>query len=975
MILQTEGKIKTENQSNLKPEYMLLYPQFETIKEQKELIPQKNINKNINEEDEEKYEINETFLEIVLKKPFSYGRNKIVNTLSKNIQSSALSKKLLKDYRSEKKINEANLCNLFSQSLNFSKLNANEILYRIGENDNRLFYILSGKIQVLKLKEIPFATMTNLDYLNYCKFLYKNNEIYILNEVINNNNIILPFMSEKDVLLVSKIYFMTELLEKLQKHMISKNMDLIKFLHLYDYSYNDFNIISSEINSIEQKKYKKMQGAEKEWEDYIIERCSPTESEYHFYEPFKKLLKSRQKKFINCYIYEIDSYLEAGNYFGDLSYDAHFIQNKFTIRAQEDSVLAWIKNNDYLNVIDPKRKIEALKIMSFLHNYFFFKEISNNSFEKNYYEYFSVHEFSRGAIIYESGDKPKQLMFLKEGKLSLEIKCNIIDLSFLIKDLFNALISNEIFNSLPNAKKKTLLTKETINILKKCAYNGQLKELIRKNPQLFNELQKTKVFHISEINGYDVIGIEEIFLNIPYIIKCTVNDKKVLCYGLPIKYISRVVKEGNELLYSFVQTAINKIISLIKRLDTLKNNSFNYEKMKFNYDLKMNEIKVNEIKTNNDSSVNNNLPLIKNNKNTLYDNYMNNQLVLKTDNSCNKSNYLNNFENSELRLNTNNSFYSTKSPVKKCMFTYNLKDVIASHKFLNKTSNFSKSNTKNISINERDSNINKQNIFRNNIAKNINSFPTKNADENKNENNTENNFFGNNSLLQKKKENILLLGKNKINIDNIKKNIDDFLSCDNSDKYVEIIQSNKFNNNNISNFYNHNIMKQNSYIEKTNLFRKRNFRLSLVPLNNLNIFTNNNLTLDENNDAKILYDPYKTNKQAITDFIGVNSINNYVPTFPNQNNNSKSVLPKKNIKLGLFKNRIHSQSKENNIYNNIIEDANIKNKIKKPVGKDIIKEYYNDIKMNGCLFFIRNKQSNSFYMKKFYKKIKSPSNK
>ena len=71
----------------------------------------------------------------------------------------------------------------------------------------------------------------------------------------------------------------------------------------------------------------------------------------------------------------------------------------------------------------------------------------------------------------------------------------------------------------------------------------------------------------------------------------------------------------------------------------------------------------------------------------------------------------------------------------------------ASHKFLNKTSNFSKSNTKNISINERDSNINKQNIFRNNIAKNINSFQTKNADENKNENNTENNFFGNNSLL------------------------------------------------------------------------------------------------------------------------------------------------------------------------------------------------------------------------------------
>ena len=352
MSQNNEQNIDSQIEKKL-PDYMILYPQFELIKEQKKLKTKKTINfKNNEEEDDDKYEINEIFLEVILKKPFSFGRNKLINTISKNIQTSKLFKKLLTDYRSEKKINSANICNLFAQNLNYSKLEEKNILYRIGENDNRLFYILSGRIQVLKMKEIPFVKMTNIEYLNYCKYLYKLKEIYLLNEVINSNTKILPFISEEDVVLVSKINFMSELIEKIKKHMIPNNFALHKFFNLYEYSYDDFKIKISEINNLEQKVFKKMQGAVKEWEDYLIEKCSPTESEYHFYEPFGNLLKSRQIKFINCFAYENESYLEPGDYFGDISYDSQIILNKYTIRAQKDSVLAWIKNNDYLNIID-----------------------------------------------------------------------------------------------------------------------------------------------------------------------------------------------------------------------------------------------------------------------------------------------------------------------------------------------------------------------------------------------------------------------------------------------------------------------------------------------------------------------------------------------------------------------------------------------------------------------------------------------
>ena len=960
-----------ENEEKKIPEYMIIYPPFEPTKVESKLISKNNLKMEANkeeqddEDEDEKYEINETFLEIILKKSLTFGRNKIINTIAKNIEQSPLSKKLLEDYRSERKINSANICNLFAQSLNYSKLDEKEILHRIGENDNRLFYILSGRIQVLKPKELTCMKMTTLEYLKYCKYLYKNNEIYLLNEVINNNNQVLPFISTEDVVLISRINFMDELTERIKKRMIMNNVDLIKFFHLWEFSFDDFNIITSEINALERKKQKKMQGAEQEWEEYIFERCSPSESEFHFYEKFKRLIKLKQIRFITCYVYQSESYLEPGDYFGDLSYESYINENKFTIRAQKDSVLAWIKNNDYLNVIDPKRKLETLKEISFLHNYFFFKEISIAYFEKNYYEYFSAHVYNRGSVIYSIGDKPKNLMFIKQGKLSLEIKCSIIDLFFLIKDLFNNLITNSMLNCLPNSKKKKLLSKETINILKRSAYDNRLKKLLRKNPKFFDELKIVKKFQISEINGYELLGIEEILLGVPYIMKCTVNDKSVLCYDFPIDNISRIVKDGRQLLFSFIQTSINKIISLIKRLDTIKNNSLNLAKMKFDYDFKIDQNESNEGQANiNDSNITNNFSNFKNAL-TVYDNNnkKNNISNTVTDIQNNTDNVFN-FNSTEQRTKGSNSFYRTKSPIKKSLLSNNnLKEILILNKKFNRTNNFSHSNSKNISINDAGSAIYRQSLFK------LNEVNTPSPNKNENQNLKEINKESNTKILfddinNNKKENFLLLGKNKLNIDNIKKNIDEFLSCDNSDKYVEIIQSNKVNNNYITNFYNHNINKQNKYAERANLFRKKNFRLSLVPLNNLNIYTDNSKSLEEKK-----YKNTHNDSKSMTDFVGLSSTDSYLPT---QNNDSNSFLPKiKNIKLGAIKKNNYSSNKiKITKYNNNRQKTEPKN-FKRIINReDIIKDYYNDIKMNGYVSFIPNKEMNTVFMRKFNKKYK-----
>ena len=228
-------------------------------------------------------------------------------------------------------------------------------------------------------------------------------------------------------------------------------------------------------------------------------------------------------------------------------------------------------------------------------------------------------------------------------------------------------------------------------------------------------------------------------------------------------------------------------------------------------------------------------------------------------------------------------------------------------------------------------------------------------------------------LLEKRRKNgdsenrkVLLVGKNKINIENLKKNIDEFVSCDNSNKYVEVMQSNRISHNYTNNFYSHNL-PQNASIDRINFFHKKKFHLSLVPMNKLNIYTDNNKTLEKsgtnlNNDYKI--------KQinSLTDFIGVNSNDNYIPP---RKNISNGLLPKLDLKISKIKKKIHSLNKEkiNKLTNgNLLQNNKFKNSFRREDVKDSIKEYYNDIKKKGCLSFIPNKVVNTIFMRKFHKK-------
>ena len=192
-----EKQISNQNNSNNEskksiPIYMNLYPPvLENIDYDSSLKVLKysnSIKKDITDEsldDKENctYEMDNDFLESLLQRKTNLDRIKIINTISKFIRNSKLIQKLESEFRSDKKSDLDLLVRSCAKNLNFKKLSKGEILFKIGEIGDRFYFILNGKVNILKLKELKDIYLTYVEYLQYLIFLIDSKEEYILNEV------------------------------------------------------------------------------------------------------------------------------------------------------------------------------------------------------------------------------------------------------------------------------------------------------------------------------------------------------------------------------------------------------------------------------------------------------------------------------------------------------------------------------------------------------------------------------------------------------------------------------------------------------------------------------------------------------------------------------------------------------------------------------------------------------------------------
>ena len=587
-------KNEKEEKDKSLPFYMRLYPPIES-NEQSESTLDKAIRLELNDDDDDDKKVDQDknkenanenlltkeFLEELIKTPNTIPKVKILDIVSKALQNSKLIEKMEDDNKNTKKLNKEDLSIACAKKFAFKKFKKGEIIFRIGDDGDKFYYVLQGKTNILKIREIPNIYMSIIEYINYCIFLLKEGENYLFQEVIRINYKVLKVSSEEEIITLFRIWFKISLIGQVNQHLINNNKTLEEYFHSNDQDMKDYNLDIRELEILEIDKNNRVPLSYIQWKNYIIKKCELSTRELIFYQQFHKILGDEQKKKISCLVYESLLYLGPASYFGDSALDSDTNKRNATIRAEEDSYLASLRRDDYLNIIAPKRRFEKTKAIAFLFNTFFFQQINPHIFERNYFHLFYLKEYEKNTVLFDYGKIPKNLYLVKEGQISLDLKISVLEIHNLIKFLYSNIINNVYFKGLPKYKKLEILPHAVMNQLYKYMREPKLERLKMQNFRFIKEMNKIQNFRITILMGVEAVGLEEIFLNIPYLMKGIVV-KKIVCYELAVDKINYMLKEEKQIRVNYAMKSITKILSLIERLQSIKSNCVEMASSKYN---------------------------------------------------------------------------------------------------------------------------------------------------------------------------------------------------------------------------------------------------------------------------------------------------------------------------------------------------------------------------------------------------------
>ena len=94
--------------------------------------------------------------------------------------------------------------------------------------------------------------------------------------------------------------------------------------------------------------------------------------------------------------------------------------------------------------------------------------------------------------------------------------------------MFNNIINNKYFQNLSKSKKNEILPHDVLNQIYKYIREPKLDRLKMQSFRFVQEMNRIQNFRITILMGVEAVGLEEIFLNIPYLMKGVVI-KNVVC--------------------------------------------------------------------------------------------------------------------------------------------------------------------------------------------------------------------------------------------------------------------------------------------------------------------------------------------------------------------------------------------------------------------------------------------------------------
>ena len=479
-----------------------------------------------------------------------------------------------------------------SNQLKIEKIPENKFIIKMNDIGDKCYFLLSGKLSIMKPVEYKNIPLTAKDYIHYLVSLMKYDEIFLIEKVIDMNHIHIDIETINNLKIITKGYFLRKIDNYLETFKTVTKEDFENILDEYNLKFEDFKLNTKEtIKDIEDINNNNYIDSNDSIDSEDEKNITQTKSKYALLKAYMNKFKmsveekvklvnfnylfnpKEEKKIYNFTLYKYEFFLNLfpGSFFGDMALEAKAKKRNATIRTEEECFILSLDNNDYISLLyEDNKKLKSMDLI-FLTSKFFFREISPVLFEKYYFAKFKFFEKNKGDIIYKQDDEFSSLYFIKKGDYKLETKASVIDLHNLIKFFIDILAEK---NYLKYSNKYIENLKDTY------LCDPELLELKSKNvlyKEKFNEKHKLE---ISTINKHEILGDLELFLTSGYINTCTIISQKAEYFEIKKRDLCDIFIEQKEVLPDYYSFVMNKLISQIKRFYFLKNNLISQIKSK-----------------------------------------------------------------------------------------------------------------------------------------------------------------------------------------------------------------------------------------------------------------------------------------------------------------------------------------------------------------------------------------------------------
>ena len=366
----------------------------------------------------------------------------------------------------EDKLDEASYDLIISLSLSSSSLKTfkrDNLIINIGEPSDNLYIILKGKAALFGIKKYHLD-VSPYEYFLLLNELKKNNDVYLLEKTVTENNRIYPIDYE-DVSILSKILLKIYLSKKSKRTSVKYLESLLEKVGL---NYSDFNLdsyikvvekrnkdvieaqkeidwtILTEEEKIEEYKKLMIYDLNEAW-NYTLKNEKTIFDSLSFIDidlmkKYNYLTKVKDEEMVVYYKCEFIDEINENEYFGN---SEHQIYINKVISLSNNLNIMCIKGDLYNEYV---RKLNSKVIgsqINFLLDNFYFHPLYKGFFEKYYFKFFELVEYKVKQIIVKENDPVRYLYFIKSGSVKLTSTRSIAENHILIELIKNILLKSE----------------------------------------------------------------------------------------------------------------------------------------------------------------------------------------------------------------------------------------------------------------------------------------------------------------------------------------------------------------------------------------------------------------------------------------------------------------------------------------------------------------------------------------------------